>query len=207
MTRDEYLKTTTRVYNHVDKDKLIASIEGVFTLSDPNDIQVVHSPNGIRITRPWFIYMVLAAAQGTDNWIFDLTEDGDGYKVTAFVGTAQSNINGYVAGADSGTVTTVNAGTPVAGNAVYEVFWARLDYLLGRTEIWADCKTAEANKDLHGALDALCGVTNKNSYPSNLSDAEIERIFKNSYTGKWAYMKIHHREKWEEQRKKDPQLN
>lgn len=59
--------------------------------------------------------------------------------------------------------TTPMAGTPVEGTAIYDVFWSRLDYLLGLRSDWMTCKMADEKvkeKIVWGANDAMCNSFN-----------------------------------------------
>ena len=76
-------------------------------------------------------------------------------------------LNGdYVAG------TSAMSGSPVMGTAIYDVFWSRLDYLLGKRKDWMTCKVADERVKQNitsGTNEALCNSFNMNDkLPNNL---------------------------------------
>lgn len=53
-------------------------------------------------------------------------------------------------------------GMPLNSTAIYDLFWGRMDYLLGRRDEWMTCDEAEARRKAgitYGQLEALCSVT------------------------------------------------
>ena len=70
------------------------------------------------------------------------------------------------------TATTMPmVGTPVDGTALYDVFWARMDYLLGKRAKWMDCKEADRRVKqgiVWGSNENLCNSFNiKDDRPSS----------------------------------------
>ncbi|RXZ42712.1 hypothetical protein EBB06_12530 [Crenobacter cavernae] len=55
------------------------------------------------------------------------------------------------------------AGNIVNGSAIYDVFWARMDWMLGRRGDWMDCKVADQRVKTGaawGTNEALCNSFN-----------------------------------------------
>lgn len=179
-TREEWLNTTTRSYGGLTKDQVLSATEKLFRLADGNDFIIVHTEEGIQATRPWTVYLVLAAAMGTDYWTVRASQSGDVVKISAQVNTQAQAVTPMPT-TNSGTWTAGTmpmAGSPVVGTAIYDVFWARLDYLLGKTDEWMTCD--KANKRVSdgitwGANECLCNSFNmKDELPEKLATAKQE---------------------------------
>lgn len=165
LSRDEWLKTTTHVYQGVTKEQALEATEKLFRLADGDDFTFFHTEDGMTAVRKWSFYLVLAAGFGTDYWNIKAVPVDGGVKVTAAVSTQAQGIapmpttanNVYSAG------TTPMAGSPVDGTAIYDVFWARLEYLLGKRTAWMTCKEADdrVSKGVTwGINEALCNSLN-----------------------------------------------
>lgn len=147
---------------------------------------------------------------GTDYWTFNVNEKDGKLIANVNPSTTYGTVTGYSYGEGTGAVTTPTMGTPIDGNTIYDMFWNRLDYLLGLKTERLDCRDGlskiKKNETWRG-LDNICdSVTLNTHYPENLSDPEIERIFKDRYLEKWGYMKKYHHALWKEQKKKDSML-
>jgi len=164
LSRDEWLTVTTRHYASVTKEEVLLAAEKLFGLADGNDFQFFHAEEGLMATRNWLVYMVLAAASGTDYWKIQVATSNNGVDVTAQVNTSAQGVTPMPTTGGAWTATTMPmAGSPVQGTAIYDVFWARLDYLLGKRTDWMTCK--EANKRVGekitwGDNSALCNSFN-----------------------------------------------
>jgi hypothetical protein len=169
-TREEYLAHTTREFKGIDKEKALAAAERVLRLADADDFQIAHTQDGFVATRPWLVYLVLAAANGTDVWQVTTQPLPNGVRMAVQVSTAANAITGFsqqVSGGAGGSVATPitipgNA-MPAQGFAVYDVFWARLEYVLGLRQTWMTCVEANdrvTKKIVWGNNDALCNVFN-----------------------------------------------
>lgn len=165
LSRDEWLRMTTRTYDNITKEQILAAAERVLRLADGNDFMVAHSDEGFVASRNWSVYLVLAASFGTDVWQLRAAEYGPaGTKVSVSVSTQVGAVGGVAAGPGAAApMTTPAAGGAVNGPAVYEVFWARMDYLLGRSPVWMDCRAANHQVStgvVWGDNSALCNSFN-----------------------------------------------
>ena len=55
------------------------------------------------------------------------------------------------------------SGSPVMGTAIYDVFWSRMDYLLGLRQDWMTCQMADERVKsgaTWGTNEALCNSFN-----------------------------------------------
>lgn len=181
MTREEWLKAGQKTYSNISKEHLIKNAQKVLTLADGEDFKFADRPNGFTATRNWLVYVVIAAAIGTDYWNFEIVETEGKLTATLNISHTQGSVSGYAGGGQAGTVTTPTTGFPYQGTAIYEVFWSRLDYLLGLRNDWLDCALLNKRvktKEVWGSTEPLCLLaTVKNSLPDDLSDSEVERIF------------------------------
>lgn len=189
LNRDEWLVLTQRNYSGTSKEQLIAKAEEVLRLADGEDFVFYHSEDGFTASRKWSVYFVIGAAAGTDIWNFQVNPATDGWKAKISVSSNSGNTSATAVG----VVTTPNQSSEVQGNAVYSIFWSRLDYLLGKNEQWMDCRLAskkQSSGEYFGNDEALCNSFNMaNNYPLDLSDTEIERIFQTYPVAKEDYLK------------------
>lgn len=173
--RERQLKMITRVYPDKKAEDVILAADRVFRLAD-DDYAVSHSPVGLHAQRNWMIYMVISVAVGTDNWNLTaedlpeggvkvmVTHSGQGSSVSAM--PVATSTGGYSATA----VTTPGMQGMTTQPAIYQLFFARLDYLLGKRTDWVTCKQA-GDLFTDGFLDPFCTVANDRT-PDGLSAAQ-----------------------------------
>lgn len=133
-TREEQAAATTRNYQDVTPSKLLKAAEDVARLTDPRGVRFDYRTGGFRAQRPVFAYMVIAAMTG--DYFYDAevrpASGGTTIEIKVF-----NNINGITA---SGVFP--GSGTFVEAKGVYDLYFARIDYLLGRRADWVTCKDA-----------------------------------------------------------------
>lgn len=164
MTREEWLNTTTRYYEGKTKDEVLNAAEKLFTLSDGDDYTFQHTDDALYASRQWTMYFVIGFAQGNDNWVVSAKETDKGVKATVRAAIQSSSVAPMATtGGDFSAATIPLSGTPVTGNSLYELFWARMDYLLGKRSDWMTCEEADARKksgETWGWNDPLCNSIN-----------------------------------------------
>lgn len=164
LSRPEYLAATNREYPNRTPEQVIAAAEEVLKLDDGDDVKIADNPTGFVATRNWVMYLVLTDVFGVDTWVANTQPMGNGTKVNVQVGTQTSALMPLAA--SNGSVYEMNGPTianPVQGTAIYDVFWARLDYLLGLRPDWMSCDEANnrvSNKITWGDNAALCNSFN-----------------------------------------------
>ena len=151
----DWLKEATRSWSGETKARVIAAAEAVVKHSDPKDISIEYNRSGFSARRKFFIYAVIAAANGEDRWTF----------------TTQENALGA-----SAAVRIIQRGTTVAGQSSQRfrdnqtmvgslrLFYARLDYMLGKRSDWITCGEAVAKLSLPSeapGLQSLCSITHQ----------------------------------------------
>lgn len=166
MSREESLAATSRTYD-VPKETVIAAAEKVLRLADGDDFKLTHNSDGFLATRGWTVYLVIAAAMGTDHWSVRVDEQNGKSRINIAIGTTSSAIT-PMATTTPGTWTasSLPAGSsPPRGRATYDLFFQRMDYLLGYRPTWTDCKTAYEEvkaKKTWGSPEELCNGFNIN---------------------------------------------
>ena len=73
-----------------------------------------------------------------------------------------------IAGDTAATALPGEGGVPLNSTAIYDLFWGRMDYLLGRRDRWMTCDEAKARRKAgttYGLLEALCSVTTDDLAP------------------------------------------
>ena len=175
MTRQEWLTITTRYYKNVTVDEALNSAEKLFRLADGDDFIFSHTSNELRASRQWIVYVVLAVVFGTDHWSIRATRATGGVEMNIQVATQGSSPAPFFSGPNlemTGTVSMPMGAASIQGSALYDLFWARMDYLLGKKKEWADCDEAERRKNIKltwGDLSALCNPFNiKDNMPEEL---------------------------------------
>lgn len=158
MTRAEYMAATQRTYSQTP-EQIFTATEKLFRLNDGDDYTITHKKDEMTAIRNWETFYVFAAAAGSDTWTVK-TEPAESGKVRV---TADANT---VGGANSGGMKTL----PPTGPAVYELFFRRLDYLLGLRKDWTTCDQIKAEYvagKTWGNTRALCLRQNmKNTDPT-----------------------------------------
>ena len=127
LTREEFLKVARRDYPGITPEQLYAAAEKLFRLSDGDDYSFTYTQATMTAQRRWSFYFVLAAGFGTDLWKLSATDKEGGAEASVDVSSTASQALG---------VTTVGG---YGGTALYDLFWSRMDYLLGVSNHWMTC--------------------------------------------------------------------
>ena len=170
------LVKSTTISDELRTEEALAAAARLLKLADPGEVQFQHFDSGFRVYRRWSIYMVLAASFGTDIWDVRTapTEEGTGTRLTVYLSRTSSAVTGApmttAAGDTSVTAITTpgTGGVPVNSTAIYDLFWGRMDYLLGRRAEWMTCEEAKVRMKegiTYGPLDALCSITTDDLTP------------------------------------------
>ena len=154
LTREEWLTVTTRIYEGVAKDQLISAAESVLRLAGGEYMKVSHTENGLTATRNWQYYAILQAEKGGDYWTFKVEPLPTSIKATVQL-TSKREFYAY------GILPAHAKDSSVEGTAIYDVFWSRIDYMLGRTPEWMSCEMSDKKIDeglVWGENTALCSI-------------------------------------------------
>lgn len=159
--RERQIAATTRMYEGKTPEEVLLAAARVFRLAD-DDYSVSHLQNSIQAKRSWYHFFALALSSGTDDWTVTATEEGNGTKVVTqciheFI---QSRLGKQV----------------ITNEGLYNLFYQRLEYLMGINQEWLTCKEAKA-KYPNGFIEAryffepLCTVATDRT-PDGKSAAE-----------------------------------
>jgi len=155
MSHAEWMREATRIWPGETKARVIAAAEAVVKHSDPRDIQVEYSRQGFVARRKFFLYAVLATADGEDRWTFHASENSEGASASVRI-------------IQRGTVQSARYSERFRENEAYvgsfRLFYARIDYLLGRRADWITCSEATRKLELSPeapGLKALCTLTHQ----------------------------------------------
>jgi hypothetical protein len=151
----EWMKEATRIYAGEDKARVIAAAEAVLKHADGADTRFEYSLGGFVATRPFSLNALVAGVNGEDRWTFSVRGNKAG------AATALRVIR-------SGTATAANKRSRFRDNAVYigsfRLFYARVEYVLGRRVDWVSCHRASTVLNLpedSPGTDLLCSLTHQ----------------------------------------------
>lgn len=159
-SRAEWEAQHVRTYEGKTATEIQDAAEKLLKLSD-KDFTFSYPDGRLVAQRNWSIFMLIGAAGGTDYWTIETAESESGTKATVQITRNQSAMAvGAVAGGPGYVpVTSSTPGQPVVQPAPYELFWKRMDYLLGISQEWVTCKqfkpTIKGTKQA-GAIEVLC---------------------------------------------------
>lgn len=172
MSRDEYLSRTNRSYV-VDREQLIRAARKVLELADPSDTVFIDSNEGFDAHRSWSAYFVIGAERGIHHWAIRTRQDGDKAAITVQV---TEEVNAMTAAPIMGGQAAIPMqsnlpGRPLRGMSIYDLYFARLEYLLGQSKEWPDCEDWKGRRSLGGGrsqeddVSPFCGATAKDLTP------------------------------------------
>lgn len=169
--RDEWLELHTRIYQDIQPDDLLESAQKVLALSD-HDFKFEYPPGLLVARRNWYVYMVLAAAQGQDYWRLQTDQTDKGVRLMLQISRQSGAITPSPVFGASGVIggavnSSAMPGTEIYWQGPYQLFWGRLDYMLKRSTDWPTCDDAKAKHPdyFKGDTGALCGVTSDDNLP------------------------------------------
>jgi hypothetical protein len=154
-THADWMKEATRVWPGETQARVIAAAEAVVRHADPRDVKIEYNRGGFTARRKFSVYAVLANVAGEDRWTFSSSENTEG--ASAAVRIVQRG----AASAGSHSQRFRDNQTMVGS---FRLFYARMDYLLGKRSDWITCAEAAEKlrlpKDAAG-LEALCSLTHQ----------------------------------------------
>lgn len=150
LTRDEQLVMTSRQYAGLNSQDVIKAAEEVVGFAKPRGLAVVDRHSGFTATVPYFIYAVIASVSGQYVWQFDVIGNGpltvEMHLTDLETGGSYAAVSPVIGGngglAVGAASTGGTGGRPVTSALTYQLFWERLDYLLGHSDNWRTCQDA-----------------------------------------------------------------
>jgi hypothetical protein len=151
----DWMKEATRIWPGETRARVIAAAEAVLKQADPRDTKFEYNQRGFLAKRAFFIYAVIASAEGVDTWSFTTAENSEGASASVRVIQRGKAIAGQHSERFRDNQTMVGS---------FRLFWARIDYMLGQQPDWVTCAEAPAKLDLPPAapgLEGLCSLTHQ----------------------------------------------
>jgi hypothetical protein len=153
--RDDYLAEASRTFPGETRERVLKAAETVLKVSDPTDFEFRYTLTGFVGLRRYFIYAVLAAAQGREKWDFQTEAQPTGLRASVSISEEGTTSGGY---------STSRYENAMASVPLYRLFWSRVEYMLARRPDWVTCEQAAAelattNTNATAALGGLCGPT------------------------------------------------
>jgi len=153
-----FTSATTRRFPGETRERIVRAAEAVLRQADPNR-QITTRTEGFASFRQFQSYGFVVAEGAGDLWTVTSRDLGDGAE--AVVRLAPRGGNG-----PAGPAISITQGRNPA--PLYDLFWNRVEYVLGRRADWPTCQAAE--NSLRGsqgpaALGGLCGPTGARSAP------------------------------------------
>ena len=151
-----------RTYSEAKKKEIIDAAKEVLRLIDPSKTKIVDTPEGFDAQRAKASYYVVESGLDLFKYKFTAIESENSVKTTFDIDETISRASFKTLG-----MPVTDTGKP-ENRYVYDLFYSRLDYLLGKNEKWYTCK------------DAI------NKIPSGIEKSEsIEKIGLSSFCGRF----------------------
>lgn len=144
--------------------------EKVLALAD-HDFTFEYPEGQLIGRRPWMIYLAIAIGSGTDYWTISTHETDAGTRATVQTTRDSTAIapSPVVGGSGAAVMSASTPGQPVVTREAYDLFWSRVEYMLGLREDWIDCDAARAMVSARGGkkgyLDTLCAFNTDDKRP------------------------------------------
>lgn len=155
-TKDYAAQATTRHYADVPPAKALAAAEEVVRLTAPaRDVSVKATPGGVEIDRYFNGFIHMHSVTIDYRFTLTATPAGRGSTVTLAI---RSNAQDFSA-PDAMTgleLSPLLANGPATVADPYKLFFARMDYILGKRTDWVSCTAAPSVLGASIALDPLC---------------------------------------------------
>lgn len=124
-TSDE-VKTSKRVYKDISKDAILEASKKMFILANKKEFIIDSYRDRIEISKVLFENKIYSVDLYLDKWILEVYQ---------FENETRANLTLVR------TDALEESENIIVPTDVFDLFWARLDYLLGLNQSWADCRT------------------------------------------------------------------
>ncbi|MBE8158417.1 MAG: hypothetical protein HAW59_03390 [Betaproteobacteria bacterium] len=146
-----------RSYEGIEKRDIMEAAREVIRLSDPDEIRFESKPDGFAAVRRQISYYVVES--GVDIFLFEFTARETNAGVEARIDIQESIER---AGFATLGLPITKVGRP-ENSYIYDLFYSRMEYLLGLKDRWHTCKDAVGKISTSGreaeelGLAAFCG--------------------------------------------------
>jgi hypothetical protein len=168
--RKKYDEIRTRAYTGKTPEQILVAVDELFALAD-DDYEVSHTQNGCMAYRNWNAMI----QTGRDYWYVSVTEQNGASKITirevsdktahAFLPTGGGGMQ-MVTEPSMINPDIIEIKEMKERGRLYNLFFARLDYLLGLGSEWISCpvaiKRARKENGKQEDLNPLCWVASDN---------------------------------------------
>jgi len=134
-SKDPYKGSSKYFDNNITKDQLLHAAKRVFTLSDKNAFIIDAYRNELNVTKTKAEYRIYDMKIRNDHSLFVVDQNKTKKNIKATLSLYQTY------GIDDEDKTYI----PLTSNA-YELFWSRIDYLIGLSEDWESCSYDNINE-------------------------------------------------------------
>ncbi|MDP2868937.1 hypothetical protein [Methyloversatilis sp.] len=159
MSEAELEQVLTRDYPGRSAQDVLAAATRLWRLADGDDFRIKPGNGSLVAERDWVFFSQMVRIVGDDTWTLTVSE-ANGVttaRLTLITYKRSTTVSSF--GMTPTTQTSPRIGGPVKGSAIYDLFWARMDHLLGVRPDWMTCAEAEARVSAGttwGNKDALC---------------------------------------------------
>jgi len=175
VSRADWISATTRDYENVTKDEVLESADYLLRLVDGNDFSIAHQTDSLQARRQWVSYVLIFGGFGTDYWDIRASEVNGKIKTSVIVSTQSQTAGATEISISGGTPSlSPSFGDAIKNPAVYKLFWARMDYLLGKSDVWLTCSDASKKFNVNTFSDGMEVLCN----PLNIADNFPTRVIK-----------------------------
>ena len=163
LSEADWNSMVSRQYPGKSAKEVLDAAEQLWRLAGGKHFTIEHSETGLTATRHWKNYEPMVLVTGVDDWMLDVTEADGSTRAKVSIRTSQRFTTASLLGMTPATHTGPRVGGEVQGTSIYDLFWARMDYLLGVRNDWMSCGDSD-NRVSSGATwgqnDALCNGLN-----------------------------------------------
>ncbi len=165
LSDEEYKALTNQEYIGVTKDQVLQAAEELLRLADGDDFKIEKSLESLSALRRWREYYVVSYEWGDDQWQVKTYPTNGGIATVVHISRKVGYSGNMVFISDGQSAYSVN------GTAIYDLFWGRMDYLLGKRQDWMTCEMSNdriKQKIVWGSNDPLCNKLNiKDNKPAS----------------------------------------
>jgi hypothetical protein len=152
MSQDEQIKATTRVYRDISPEFIFSAADKLLVRSNETEFQFSRSPGSLTAELQRSVYNSNTSWQEWHEiWVVTAQEQKEEVLVSVNVERQITHLFGN------------ETQTPY-GPAVYDLFWDRLEFLLGLRDKWVTCEESQDNirqGKTRGHVNWLCRVKNE----------------------------------------------
>jgi hypothetical protein len=127
-TEDQLAIARVREYSDVSERQMREAVTNVFAASRPGEYEMVSTTNGMRARHAWQDFALVTVVAGSEVWEIHWSPRGRGLVVSASRKLATGDFAPVV---DVGSFDEASA---------YNLFYARLDFALGKRSDWVSCE-------------------------------------------------------------------